>query len=157
MRKSAVEHVQNPGLCSLFIHSVVSNDSVSGRWRPCSDCAKWQREISLGSAQTIIRNPIAWRPTRLNVVWKSLPLIFHGSIRRVKKSYCYWWKVGEDIWARAEETICCVAYSKITADCKFWRVQSKLRMLMIFAYDHYENTPIQIYWKFYNHKRKIFR
>ena len=22
---------------------------------------------------------------------------------------------------------------------------------------HYENTPIQIYWKFYNQKRKIFR
>ena len=23
--------------------------------------------------------------------------------------------------------------------------------------DHYENTPIQIHWKFYNHKQKIFR
>ena len=23
--------------------------------------------------------------------------------------------------------------------------------------NHYENTPIQIYWKFYNQKRKIFR
>ena len=23
--------------------------------------------------------------------------------------------------------------------------------------DHYENTLIQIYWKFYNEKRKIFR
>ena len=22
---------------------------------------------------------------------------------------------------------------------------------------HYENTPIQIYWKFYHQKRKIFR
>ena len=25
------------GLCSLFIHSVVSNDSISGQWRPWSD------------------------------------------------------------------------------------------------------------------------
>ena len=24
-------------------------------------------------------------------------------------------------------------------------------------FSHYGNTPIQIYWKFYNQKRKIFR
>ena len=34
-----------PGLCYLFIHSVVSNDSVSGQWRPWSDCADAQSDL----------------------------------------------------------------------------------------------------------------
>ena len=28
----------HPDLCSPFVHSVVSNDSVIGHRRPCSDC-----------------------------------------------------------------------------------------------------------------------
>ena len=28
---------------------------------------------------------------------------------------------------------------------------------IILAFLHYENTPIQIYWEFYNQKRKLFR
>ena len=35
------------GLCSPFIHSVVSNDSVSGQWRPWSDCADAQADLGL--------------------------------------------------------------------------------------------------------------
>ena len=36
-----------PGLCSPFIQSLVSNDSISGQWRPWSDCASAQSELSL--------------------------------------------------------------------------------------------------------------
>ena len=35
------------GLCSSFKHSVVSNDSVSGQWRPWSDCADAQADLDL--------------------------------------------------------------------------------------------------------------
>ena len=34
----------HPGFCSPFIHSVVSNDSVSGYWRPWSDCVDAQSD-----------------------------------------------------------------------------------------------------------------
>ena len=36
-----------PGLCSPFIHSVGSNDSVSRQWRPWSDCVDAQAEWAL--------------------------------------------------------------------------------------------------------------
>ena len=35
------------GFCSPFIHSLVSNDSVSGQWRPWSDCANAQADLGL--------------------------------------------------------------------------------------------------------------
>ena len=35
------------GLCSLFIHSVVTNDSVSRKWRPWSDCVDVQADLGL--------------------------------------------------------------------------------------------------------------
>ena len=35
------------GLCSPFIHFVVSNDSVKGQWRPWSDCADAQADLGL--------------------------------------------------------------------------------------------------------------
>ena len=34
-------------LCSPFVHSLVSNDSVSGQWRPWSDCACAQTDVGL--------------------------------------------------------------------------------------------------------------
>ena len=37
----------HPGLCSPFIHIVVSNNSVSGQWRPWSDCADAQADLGL--------------------------------------------------------------------------------------------------------------
>ena len=37
----------HPGLCYLFIHSVVSNDSVSGQWMPWSDCMDVQADLGL--------------------------------------------------------------------------------------------------------------
>ena len=37
----------NLGLCSPFMHSVVSNDSVSGQWRPWSYCADAQANLGL--------------------------------------------------------------------------------------------------------------
>ena len=58
-RKSSFEHAQNgrfqiilrikynPGICSLFIYSVVSNDSVTGQRRPWSDCADAQSDLGL--------------------------------------------------------------------------------------------------------------
>ena len=33
------DHPYHPNLCIQFIHSVVSNDSVSGQWMPWPDCA----------------------------------------------------------------------------------------------------------------------
>ena len=35
------------GLCSPFIYSVVSNDSVSWQWRPWSDCTDVQAQLDL--------------------------------------------------------------------------------------------------------------
>ena len=35
------------GLCSPFIHSVVSNDSVSRQWRPWPDCMDPQADLGL--------------------------------------------------------------------------------------------------------------
>ena len=59
-RNSAFEHVQmrrrrsycacakyNPGLCSPFVCSVISNGSVMGQWRPWSDCADAQADLGL--------------------------------------------------------------------------------------------------------------
>ena len=37
MRSSCACAKYHPGLWSIFIHSVVSNDSVGGQWRPWSD------------------------------------------------------------------------------------------------------------------------
>ena len=37
----------HPGIWSLFIHSIVSNDSVSGQRRPWSDCADAQADLGL--------------------------------------------------------------------------------------------------------------
>ena len=36
-----------PGLCSPFMQSKESNDSVSGQWRPWSDCADAQADLGL--------------------------------------------------------------------------------------------------------------
>ena len=49
---SWVEHEKSfitlgPGLCSSFIHTVVSNDSVSGQWMPWSDCTDAQANLGL--------------------------------------------------------------------------------------------------------------
>ena len=41
-------HAQShPGICSPLIHSVVSNDSVSGQQRHTSDCACAQSDVGL--------------------------------------------------------------------------------------------------------------
>ena len=37
----------HPGICSALIHSIVSNDSVSGLRRPWSDCADAQADLGL--------------------------------------------------------------------------------------------------------------
>ena len=39
----------HPGLCSSFIHSVVSNDSVSWQWMPWSACTDAQADLGLHS------------------------------------------------------------------------------------------------------------
>ena len=35
------------GICSPLIHSIVSNNSTSGQWRPWSDCADAQADLGL--------------------------------------------------------------------------------------------------------------
>ena len=37
----------HPGLCSPFVHSVESSDSVSGQGRPWSDCAEAQSDLGI--------------------------------------------------------------------------------------------------------------
>ena len=49
-------------LCSQFIHFTVSNDSVSGQWRPWSDCADAQADLGLRrphmSKDTLLRGAV---------------------------------------------------------------------------------------------------
>ena len=45
--RSSCACVKYHGLCFPFIHSVVSNDSVSGQRRPWSDCADAQADLGL--------------------------------------------------------------------------------------------------------------
>ena len=51
LRSSCTCAKYHPGLCSPFILSVVSNDSVSGQWRPWSDCADAQSDLGLHCLQ----------------------------------------------------------------------------------------------------------
>ena len=53
-----------------------------------------------------------------------------------------------DLTAPLEHSICPYQQSLLS-----FRMRSRTSMHAV----HYENTPIQIYWKFYNQKRKIFR
>ena len=46
-RSSCACATYHPGLCSSFMHSVVSNDSFSGQWRPWSDCTSAQSDQGL--------------------------------------------------------------------------------------------------------------
>ena len=46
-RSSCVNAKYHPGLCSSFIHSVISNDFVSGRWRSWSDSAHAQTDLGI--------------------------------------------------------------------------------------------------------------
>ena len=46
-RSSCTSATYHPALCFPFIHSVVSNDSVSRQWRPWSDCLDAQAGLSL--------------------------------------------------------------------------------------------------------------
>ena len=46
-RSSCAYSRYHPGHCSLFIHSVVANDSVRGLWRVWSDCADARSDLGL--------------------------------------------------------------------------------------------------------------
>ena len=46
-RSSCAFAKHHPGLSSSFIHSVVYNNSVTGQWRPWSDCADAQADLGL--------------------------------------------------------------------------------------------------------------
>ena len=48
-RSSCTRAKYHPGLCSPFIHSVVSSNSVRGQRRPWSDCADAQADLGLHS------------------------------------------------------------------------------------------------------------
>ena len=45
--RSSCAYSDHPSLCSIFIHSLVSDDSVSGQWRSWSDCANAQADLGL--------------------------------------------------------------------------------------------------------------
>ena len=63
----------NPSLCSPFIHSVVSNDSVHRQGRPGSDCADAQADLGLHCQH----RPIAWcSPTLYYIMLSFADLIF---------------------------------------------------------------------------------
>ena len=42
-----VHEQSHPGICCLFIHSVVHNGPVSGQWKPWQDCADVQADLGL--------------------------------------------------------------------------------------------------------------
>ena len=44
---SCARATNQPNICSAFIHSIVSNDSVSGQWRPWSACVDTQADLGL--------------------------------------------------------------------------------------------------------------
>ena len=46
-RSSCTSEMYHPCLCSPFLHSVVSNDSVSRKWRLWSDCSNGQADLGL--------------------------------------------------------------------------------------------------------------
>ena len=50
----------HPGICSQFIHSIVSNDSVSGQGRPWSACADAQADLGLRWPHMPEKNVFAW-------------------------------------------------------------------------------------------------
>ena len=53
--------MSHPGICYQFLHSIVSNDSVSGQQRPRSDCACMQSDMGLRCPYMLWRHIVAWK------------------------------------------------------------------------------------------------
>ena len=59
-RSSCAFGKYHSGISFPFIHFVVSNDSVSGQWRPWSDCADAQADLGLRLSAYAGRHVFAW-------------------------------------------------------------------------------------------------
>ena len=57
----------------------------------------------------------------------------------------------------AEYEICPASNSQITNNCKLNIFLLNITEYETFSANHYENTPIQIHWKFYHQKIAIFQ
>ena len=77
----------HPGLCSPFILSVVANDSVSGQWRPWSDCADTQADR--GFAVRICPKTLS-RTTRSSIYGKRATLRAESTQKKKKKKCKFW-------------------------------------------------------------------
>ena len=107
-------------LCSPFIYSVVSIESVSRQWRPWSDCTGVQADLGL----------------RCLHMPKNTFFFCTACSKRATKS------------------------ENIPLDMCPVKIQIRLHihsLTRISNGHHYENMPIQIYWKFHFQKLKIFR
>ena len=62
--------------CAPFIHSVVSNDSVSGQWRPWSDCASAQSDQGLHCPH-LSESSFSHGPKWLSLLWYCFVLLFY--------------------------------------------------------------------------------
>ena len=67
----------HPDLCSPLIHSVGSNYSISGQWRPWSDCASAQSDLGLHCPHMIQRDISAWWGS--DIVCNKVPVLASGS------------------------------------------------------------------------------
>ena len=71
----------HPGFCSPFIHYVVSNDSISGQWRPWSDCMDAQAHLGLHCLHmpkdmfSLGAGPIFWDLIRIVSLGKASDMI----------------------------------------------------------------------------------
>ena len=94
----------HPGFCPPFIHSILSNDCVSGQWRPWSDCASAQSDLGLRRLHKTQRHIFAWWGSDNNVAmatvgeqqwpWPELTWIFAWNIKsyfpgKIRKIFQY--------------------------------------------------------------------
>ena len=84
---------QHPGLCSPFIHSVVSNDYLSGQWRSwirLHRCLGWSGPLLSINAQTLFAAHVVYWPLtgwiNLHLHWQS----FFTKVGLVKKTKPGW-------------------------------------------------------------------
>ena len=81
----------HPGICSLCIYSVVSNDSVSGQWMPRKDCADMQANLGIRCPYIPRIHSFAWRGpykirlARLCIMYMSEVYIIHKFCNPTKK------------------------------------------------------------------------
>ena len=84
------------GCCSPLIHSMVSNDSGSGHWRPWSDSTSLHSDLGLCCLHfrlvwlNLVRAYIIWTPTVLST---SLGKMFFAWRFILNENILFWWTI----------------------------------------------------------------